>query len=167
MAFSLLSALMALIPAAIRAHALQKTDDDELMPLDLAELHRLRDHVAALNRSRAQLIEHIELLERQLDRERRLMDHWHVEATRLRQAPLGGQHALAQYQQLTGQQLARELAQAPQQQGIAQQMAQNHELANAQAQNYQGYCNCVPSRASMLARLDAQLDARTHHLQRS
>jgi acetyl-CoA acetyltransferase len=106
----------------------------------------LRRAVEALARSRALLVDHIELLERELATERRMSAHWLGEAQRLirddrrREAVLAPQMAQSYQQNMALYQLAQ-----AQQNALAQQ---NQQLG---AQNLDAgiWCNCVPSRAQV------------------
>ena len=136
MAFSFVAALTALIPA-VRRSAEETTVDDKAHPRFIAGydagLKDGRRQIEALTRSRQLLIDHIEIIERSLDRERALSGHWHGEAMRLRDrpTPLGGQHmaenALAQQSQQMMHQMAQQLA----------------------MQNWP-HCDCSPSRSQAL-----------------
>ena len=128
-----------------------------------------------LTRSHARLVDHIETLEREILLEQHICAHWKEEAERLaRQSTALRLRAEAQEQQAL--QVARPqhhqgiqqyqtprwaemnrrsaMAYAQAQQHLANQQAQ---LANQQAQNqqnaYAGFCNCVPSRAQVWARV--------------
>ena len=93
-----------------------------------AGLNDGRRAVDQLVRSRAQLVDAIELLERELAAERRMSAHWLAEAQRLigeaRERRERQQQAMAQY---------NPLAQAQDQQAFANPL----------------WCNCVPSRAQV------------------
>jgi len=113
-----------------------KSEDEQRTNTD-----RMQALVDGLIRSRAQLIDHIELLERELATERHMSAHWLAEAQRLirearaqRQADIN--HAQAQQNSLLAH------AQCYQQQPLAQQLgAQNLDAGI--------WCNCVPSRAQV------------------
>jgi hypothetical protein len=77
MSFSFIGALMALVPAAKRA-LIGEDKWEERLSRD-----RLLKHVALLNRSRAELIEHIEIMQKSLDDERRVTHLWREETRRL------------------------------------------------------------------------------------
>jgi pantothenate kinase-related protein Tda10 len=104
----------------------------------------LSEENGRLRRSHAQLIDHIERLERVLALEQSMVAHWREEARRLammsregREAAEARRHAALQAQQynaLANQQLAAQNT-----------LAQYQQQANA----YEGWCNCVPSRAQV------------------
>jgi gas vesicle protein len=127
-----IGALVALVPA-------RRPEDDKTarLALKLADLSAKFD---ALTRTREQLVNHIELIERQLDAERALASHWRGEAQRLaRENRLSREQndLSALYNQAAMQQS----------QTLAQQNFYNQQT-NAQ-QLGQGFCNCVPSRAQV------------------
>ena len=120
-----------------------------------------------LERSQARLVDRIERLERELALAQAVLEHWRDEAARLarvsrdyradrdrwrdfaNRAPQQAQQAMLQAQAQQGQQLA--LAQGQQAQG--QQLAYNGLPPGAgamqQMQTFEGFCNCVPSRAQV------------------
>jgi hypothetical protein len=112
-----------------------------------------RRAVDGLVRSRAQLVDHIELLERELSLERQMSAHWLAEAQRLIRD--NRDWRAYQPQQDPRQALAQADAQAQALTRYAQmqQAQQTMALALAQAQqNAQqdgSFCNCVPSRAQV------------------
>jgi phage shock protein A len=154
---TLIGALVALVPAL--AARRDKTDrtaiDDKTHPRFIAGydagLKDGRRAVEPLHRSRAQLIGHIELLERELAAERQMSAHWLAEAQRLirenrRQeaAVLAPQMALYQQQAACSQQAQTQMQQHQQHQQNLAALGQQ-QLAFAQNQ----FCNCVPSRAQV------------------
>ena len=133
-----IGALVALIPA--RRPPDDKTRDLALKVADLSE------KFAALTRSREQLVNHIELIERQLDAERALADHWRGEAQRLaRENRMNREEVDAQtlQQQYAALAQSQSLQQRQQQNALAAQQLAGQQFA------WQGFCNCVPSRAQV------------------
>jgi hypothetical protein len=132
--------------------------------------------VQRLTRSHARLVDHIETLEREILLEQHICAHWkeeaerlakHASASRLRAETLERDRQDVRYQALMAQ-AQNPLASQQAQQNIANQqfaqqaqqniaMAQQQNLANYanQAQglqwrgDYDGFCNCVPSRAQV------------------
>ena len=113
-------------------------------------------------RSHARLVDHIETLEREILLEQHICRHWKEEAERLAKHAIASRlRAEAQEQQALQvarpqyHQAALLQSQAAQQQMQAQQYAQ---LAYANPQGlqgaFEGFCNCVPSRAQVWARED-------------
>ena len=118
--------------------------------------------VERLTRSHARLVDHIETLEREILLEQHICRHWKEEAERLAKHAIASRlRAEAQEQQALQvarpqyHQAALLQSQAAQQQMQAQQYAQ---LAYANPQGlqgaFEGFCNCVPSRAQVWARED-------------
>jgi septal ring factor EnvC (AmiA/AmiB activator) len=166
---SIIGALMALVPAAkgfAGKRALAKIDSDELMPLGLAEFSRLKDYVAALERSRQHMIAHIEHLESELANERERARHWRDETTRLLAGAHRCQHqaglnrAMAQ-----GQQTVADLQQAQvhyQQQAAQAQAFANYQQGLGALGGIENRCqlalhDCGMHHAEMLNRLHAQM----------
>jgi hypothetical protein len=125
--------------------------------------------VERLTRSHARLVDHIETLEREILLEQHISTHWKEEAERLAKHSIASrlraeaQEQAALMRQYQGLQPMRP---ADGRQALAQAqtnaaLAQQHQLAAmGQAQNlqaqyaglqgaYQGFCNCVPSRAQV------------------
>jgi hypothetical protein len=141
---SFVGALIAL--AARVADRIEKRDKRE-------EARDLRPMVEALAHSRAQLIDHIELLERELATERHMSAHWLGEAQRLIRERRQQEAVLANAD--LNRAMAQQNMALYQQQALAQQ-SQQAQFTNAlaQAQNQQAFanehwCNCVPSRAQV------------------
>ena len=114
--------------------------------------------VERLTRSHARLVDHIETLEREILLEQHICAHWKEEAERLarqsREArerrDINGRTAMAYAQ---GRQYAyQQQALGQPQQNLANQQAQFAQYAG-QAQGlqgaFEGFCNCVPSRAQV------------------
>ena len=150
---AIVGALVALLPRPERPVQIPVVD----------EVARLTEENKQLRRSRSQLFDHIQMLEREILTEQHLCTHWRETAQRLakqsredREAAEKARDALADYTR-------RELhALWPQQQqnlallqaqGAQQQMqaAQNAQLAQyAGLQNaFGGFCNCVPGRSQV------------------
>jgi hypothetical protein len=134
-----------------------------------SEIERLRTENERLTRSHARLVDHIETLEREILLEQHISTHWKEEAERLAKHSIASrlraeaQEQAALMRQYQGLQPMRP---ADGRQALAQAqtnaaLAQQHQLAAmGQAQNlqaqyaglqgaYQGFCNCVPSRAQV------------------
>ena len=125
--------------------------------------------VQRLTRSHARLVDHIETLEREILLEQHICAHWKEVAERLAKHSIASRQrdqALAQ-QALAGQcqglqphdgrqALAFAQQAAHQQQNLANQQAQLAAYANSQGLQgaFEGFCNCVPSRAQVWARED-------------
>jgi hypothetical protein len=142
----IIGALVALVPAAKRARQLAaigcKLEDEHR-----TNAYLMQALVDGLMRSRAQLVDHIELLERELATERQMSAHWLAEAQglireRRRQDEAEADRAQAQFAQ-----------QSQSYQDTTQQQQQAQQNLLAQAQNQQAFaqarCNCVPSRAQV------------------
>jgi hypothetical protein len=126
--------------------------------------------VERLTSSHARLVDHIETLEREILLEQHICAHWKEEAERLAKHAIASrlraetQEQQALQQQYQGLQPMRPadgrqaMAYAQANAALAQQA--QHQLANYanQAQalqwrgDYDGFCNCVPSRAQVWAR---------------
>jgi hypothetical protein len=135
---------LALVPAAKRARRIAadrcKSEDEQRTNTD--RMQALVHEVEALASSRAQLLDHIELLERELAAERQMSAHWLAEAQRLiRDRRAQQDMALYQQQALLGQ------SQSCQQQAFAQYnpLAQQNQQLGASLNAR----NCVPSRAQV------------------
>jgi len=113
--------------------------------------------VERLNRSHARLVDHIETLEREILLEQHICAHWKEEAERLAKRAVALREARERQEQQALRvaspqyhQAAMLQSQAAQQQMQAQQYAQ---LAYANPQGlqgaFEGFCNCVPSRAQV------------------
>ena len=132
-----IGALVALAPA-------RRSPDDKNRDLAL-KVADLSEKFAALTRSRLELVNHIELIERQLDAERALANHWRGEAQRLarenreRREEVDAQFLQRQYNQAMAQ------SQSLQQHGQRNALAQQLGVQPA----FEGFCNCVPSRAQV------------------
>jgi hypothetical protein len=132
-----------------------------------SEIERLRCENERLTRSHARLVDHIETLEREILLEQHICRHWKEEAARLaRQSREERERREAQAQQALQQQSQNPLptprwaemngrsamAYAQAQQNLGNQQAQLAQYAG-QAQGLQGafdgFCNCVPSRAQV------------------
>jgi hypothetical protein len=130
-----------------------------------SEIERLRCENERLTRSHARLVDHIETLEREILLEQHICAHWKEEAERLARQSREEREArdrralqtqlLMLQSQAAQQNAANPLASQQAQQNIAlAQQAQPADYAN-QAQglqwrgDYDGFCNCVPSRAQV------------------
>ena len=110
---------------------------------------RIEKEIGHLRRSHARLIDHIERLERELALTQELLAHWRDEAARLARQNRE-ERQMAQYNAIMAQQQQTLQGQQQAQQTIAcaqQQQAQQNALG--QESVYQGFCNCVPSRAQV------------------
>jgi hypothetical protein len=129
----IIGALVALVPALAARRRLAaigcKLEDEHRTSTD-----RMQALVDGLVRASAQLVDHIELLERELATERQMSAHWRASARRRQD------EAEVNVQAYYLQQLQQNALAQPQHQ-LGQQFAQ----ANQQA--FQ--CNCVPSRAQV------------------
>ena len=147
---------MSLIGTAIGALApfLPRPVKPVQIPVD-SEVERLRCENERLTRSHARLVDHIETLEREILLEQHICAHWKEEAERLakhsiavREArerrDINGRTAMAyaQEQQFACQQQA---LMGRQQAQLAQYAGQAQGLQGA----FEGFCNCVPSRAQV------------------
>jgi hypothetical protein len=98
--------------------------------------------VQRLTRSHARLVDHIETLEREILLEQHICAHWKEEAERLAKHSIASRlRAEAQEQQ------AQQNAALAQQQQLAAYANQAHGLQ--WRGDYDGFCNCVPSRAQV------------------
>lgn len=140
-----IGALVALIPAR------PPPEDDKTRDLAL-KVADLSEKFAALSRTRRELVNHIDLLARQLDAQRALANHWRGEAQRLAARCRVDRDMYEELLQRRDNQtqalppswrpvLAEQLQQH-QQNALGQQLA-------AQQFDWQGLCNCVPSRAQV------------------
>ena len=155
---AIVGALVALLPRPERPVQIPVVD----------EVARLTEENKQLRRSRSQLFDHIQMLEREILTEQHLCTHWRETAQRLakqsredREAAEKARDALADYtrRDLRLSQEALALYQQQQNfgllqaQGAQQQMqaAQNAQLAQyAGLQNaFGGFCNCVPGRSQV------------------
>ena len=117
-----------------------------LMPPALFDDKKKRDReVEHLRRSHAQLIDHIERLERELAMEQSMVAHWREEARRIAMMTRESREAAEARRHAQAQQVNQLLGQHHYQQ---QQLNAQNALAQQQ-QGYQGWCNCVPSRAQV------------------
>ena len=105
---------------------------------------RIEKEIGHLRRSHARLIDHIERLERELALTQELLAHWRGEAARLARQNRK-ERETPQYDANMAQQqfLQAQAQQAQQTIACAQQNALGQESV------YQGFCNCVPSRAQV------------------
>ena len=103
--------------------------------------------VDRLTRSHARLVDHIERLERELLLEQHLCTHWREAAMRIAQRSREEREERERQQQYQN-------AAYYQQQLLAQNLL---AAQNQQAQHWQGFCNCVPSRTQMFDSM-AQVD---------
>lgn len=171
-----IGALVALLPRPKRAFDRIEGNLDKLGALGEqldSEIARLTEENKQLRRSHARLVDHIETLEREILIEQHLCTHWKAEAERLakhasaarERAELQEQQALqAQFQNplptpswadINGRQAMAYAQMQSAQQNAA--MAQQHQLAAMAQQgqqfrwpgDYEGFCNCVPSRAQV------------------
>jgi hypothetical protein len=87
--------------------------------------------VERLTRSHARLVDHIETLEREILLEQHICAHWKEEAERLARASREAREGQQAFQRV--------------------QQAQQNAYANPQGLQgaYEGFCNCVPSRAQV------------------
>jgi hypothetical protein len=151
-----IGALVALLPRPVKPVQI---------PVE-SEVERLKQVIDGLNRSHARLLDHIETLEREFLLEQHICAHWKEEAERL------AYHSRAERERRERDHLAAQalqqnplpppnwaemnrrsaMAYAQAQQNLANQQAQLAQYAG-QAQGlqgaYEGFCNCVPSRAQV------------------
>jgi chromosome segregation ATPase len=164
-----IGALVALLPRP----SLDKADARFIAGYDAGlkdgrrEAQEAQVEVERLTRSHARLVDHIETLEREILLEQHICRHWKEEAARLaRQSREERERREAQAQQALQQQSQNPLptprwaemngrsamAYAQAQQNLGNQQAQLAQYAG-QAQGLQGafdgFCNCVPSRAQV------------------
>jgi hypothetical protein len=127
---AIVGALMALLP---------KPEKPVQSPVD--------SEVDRLTRSHARLVDHIERLERELLLEQHLCIHWREAAMRIAKQSREAREQYQPQQQLLPQNPQQALAQAQLNSQYAQALYQHAQ--NQQAAQWQGFCNCVPSRSQV------------------
>ena len=115
---------------------------------------KLDEQLTALRHERDLLRNYADLMERELAAQRSMADHWLTELQQtIRERPLPPLAPYAQAQQ------------AQQAQALQNFMAQSQ---NAFAQQFDGFCNCVPGRSQLfLDRTQARQDALVNQLNRT